>query len=307
MKQLSIKIKNRIRRIFNNENKETLHLNTYDNIKEKSIIEMYGALRHEAHRLEKAVYNNLLESKTNIYDQKYLKVKEIQEVIIQSNPNEIDNPVYQWSLKITESYPNIKTDFVNAYSSEINTVNFKEGDRLLKLFEERRSCRIWGEPLSQQEIEKLIPNLLHAAKWAPNSGNRQAIRLRPIIETKEKELLIGLKEKHCYTASLLIYVGIDTRLYGALSSFEESMYLDGAAAISQMSIYIESIGLGTSWNHFGLDMISSRQTNIEQYDKFKDELKIPDYIMPIAILAIGKPIIKTPPPARMPNNTFLLK
>ncbi len=307
MKQLFSRIKRRIKWFLSSRNKETLHLNTYDNIEEKSLIEIYGALRHEAHRLEKAFYNNLLESKTSIYDQKYLKVKEIQDIIIRKNPDEINNPVYQWSIKITESYPNIGNQFVKAFSSKTKSLNFKEGNWLLEQYKERRSCRMWGEPLSRLEIEKLIPNLVQAAKWAPNSGNRQAIRLRPITEKHEKELLVGLKEKHCYSAPLLIYAGIDTRLYGALSSFEESMYLDGAAAITQMTIYLETIGLGTSWNHFGLDMINSRQANVEQYEKFKTGLKIPDFIMPIAILAIGKPIIKTPPPARMPDNTFLIK
>ena len=103
-----------------------------------------------------------------------------------------------------------------------------------------------------------------------------------------------------------MFIGVDTRLYGALSYFEESMYLDAAAAITQMVIYIESIGLGSSWNHFGLDMIKSRPSNVSIYNRFISELAIPSYIMPIAILAIGKPKLITPEPERMPDNIFLI-
>ena len=72
------------------------------------------------------------------------------------------------------------------------------------------------------------------------------------------------------------------------------MYLDASAAIMQMTLYIESIGLGSSWNHFGLDMINSRPSNPRLYHNFKTELNIPSYIIPIAILAIGKPAFIPP-------------
>lgn len=293
-------------RLIKKKSNHTPALNNYDNLKAKSLVEIYAALRHETHRLEKAVYNNLLDSKRFIYDEKQKKIKDIQKLILEINPNEYDNPVFQWSLNISESYPNLKEKFIKKYSSPGKKIDFERGNEIIELLKNRRSNRLWGEPLSKEEINQILNKIIQAAKWAPNSGNRQAVRFKPIFKKNEKEQLIGLKEQHCYNASLLIFVGVDSRLYGALSTFEECMYLDAAAAITQIIIYLETIGFGSSWNHLGQDMINSRPGNIEKYRVFAQNLKIPEYIIPIAIIAIGRPQLITPAPERMPDNYYLL-
>lgn len=280
--------------------------NDYTNLNDKSIVEIFCALRHETHRLEKAYYNNQHGTKKIEYHNKLLKIISIQDLIQEKYPEETKSPVYLWSKNISNSYPDIEKNFIHKYGKNPKKIELSKGEDIISLLKNRRSCRLWTDTLNRDEIQSIIPNLVEAAKWAPNSGNRQAVRLKPIIDDKEKKLLVGIKEAHCYSAPLLMFIGVDTRLYGALSYFEESMYLDAAAAITQMVIYIESIGLGSSWNHFGLDMIKSRPSNVSIYNRFISELAIPSYIMPIAILAIGKPKLITPEPERMPDNFFLI-
>jgi nitroreductase len=101
-------------------------------------------------------------------------------------------------------------------------------------------------------------------------------------------------------------VGVDKRLYGALSEFEECMFLDAGAAITQMVLFADQIGLGTSWNHFGLDLINSREINKNLYANFSAKLNIPDYIVPVAILSIGKPFLIPPKPERMEIEKYIL-
>lgn len=300
------KIVNRIIKLLSHSNTEkAIKLNEYTSLESKSLVELYAALRHEAHRIEKAEYNNLLQTKRNIYDEKIDKVKGIQNLILEKDRSAKENPVFKWSEDITNNYPDISKFVVN--NSQVpKELNIEYGRRFKQDLINRRSCRIFEEELDKELVKTIINDLIEVAKWAPNSGNRQAIRLKPITATEEKNLLVGIKEKHCYTAPLLIYTGVDSRLYGALSTSEECMYLDAAAAITQMILYIDQIGLGASWNHFGLDMINSRKPNIDIYNNFVKVLNLPDYIIPIAIIAIGRPKIITPTPERMPNSYFVI-
>lgn len=300
------RIKNIIFSLISSPKKEAITLKDYSNIKNSSIVEIYSALRHEVHRIEKAAYNNILDDKKDIFEKKVLKARNIQQIIQEKDPQYSSNPVYIWSNQILESYPHIISDFTNKYSKERKEFDLKNRDSFLTSLKERRSCRLWDESISNIDLTNLIDSFIDAAIWAPNSGNRQAVRIRPIYKKEEKELLIGIKEKHCYTAPLIFYIGIDKRLYGALSTFEECMYLDAGAAITQMILFADSIGLGSCWNHFGIDMIYSRASNIPIYENFKKKLDLPEYITPIAILSVGYPALITPQPARMSKEYFLI-
>jgi len=279
---------------------------TYDNLAEMNLMELYAALRHEVHRVEKSDYNGILSDKRQFFDLKISKIKQIQDSILSRDENALNNPVYKWSLKVVESYPDIINEFTYKLSTSPETFDPSKGDFYLSMIKKRRSCRLWDHSFPVQKLLDLTDNFIEAAIWAPNSGNRQAVRIRPIFENTEKELLKGIKEKHCYTAPLLFFIGVDKNLYGALSTNEECIYLDASAAITQIIHYAENIGLGSCWNHFGLDMIYSRETNIPIYKNFMEMLKIPSNIVPIAILAIGKPLLIPPVPERMPKDSFLI-
>lgn len=300
------RIKNIIRTFLSTTPKDEVSLKDYSDINESSLVEIYSALRHEVHRIEKAAYNNILFEKKETFDSKVLKAKDIQKTIQEKDPQYLSNPVYTWSNQILESYPQIIENFTNKYSGERKELNIHDKDSFINRLRNRRSCRLWDESDSEINYSSLIDKFIEAAIWAPNSGNRQAVRIRPIYKKEEKDLLIGIKEKHCYTAPLIFYIGIDKRLYGALSTFEECMYLDAGAAITQMILFADSIGLGSCWNHFGVDMIYSRTSNIPIYENFKKQLNLPDYIIPIAILSVGYPSLITPKPERMPKEYFLI-
>jgi nitroreductase len=304
MKIILVKIYNKFRILFKKKNK-IQQLNNYSDVSNKSRIEIYAALRHETHRIEKAVYNGLIKTKYNEYYSKSLKVIELQNVLLLKNPDEIKNPVFIWSKKIIDNFNLLNDKFVIPNSTIPLSFDEYNGQKFIEMVKRRRSSRVWDEGFTYDKLLEFIPSFIEAAIWAPNSGNRQAIRIRPIYKQEEKELLIGLKEKHCYSAPLLFFVGIDSRLYGALSNFEECMYIDASAGITQMILFAESMNLGSCWNHFGLDMINSRQSNVEQYNVLTKKLNIPNYILPIAIISVGKHAYITPAPERMPLEDFV--
>lgn len=281
-------------------------IGTYEILKFKTIVELYSLLMHETHRIEKASYNDLLRNKKSVFDKKVEKIKYIQNLIVSMDPAAKNNPVIQWCSRIIEGYPELNFNYVEKYSTLPRQFNIEFGEKVLLTYSSRRSCRLWGGLLDTEDIRKIIIGLIRAIKWAPNSGNRQGVRIKPLIAEKDRHLLIGLKERHCYSAPLVIFVGVDKRVYGAISSNEECIYLDAAAAIMQMILYIHSIGLGSCWNHFGLDMINSRSNNVKAFNIFKKSLNISDYIIPIALISIGVPKLITPAPERMPDSFFLL-
>ena len=127
-----------------------------------------------------------------------------------------------------------------------------------------------------------------------------------MTEPSEKELLRGVKERHTLLAPLLIFVGSDTRVYGALGEAERSIYLDSAAAIMQMALVAHSTGLGVCWNHFADDLLESRPSNLSSYEEFARAVGIDSYIAPIAIVAIGRPAFLPPEVSRTKVDDLLL-
>ena len=148
--------------------------------------------------------------------------------------------------------------------------------------------------------------MIDAARWAPNSGDRQPIRFKIIVEPQEKALLAGLKEEHCYAAPCLIFVGSDRRFYGGLGQNEAGIYIDAAAAAMQMVLTAHAAHFGVCWNHFSRDLIESRERNRTVYEQFAQAMNIPGYVEPVAIIAFGHAAFHPPVPPRMSVDSMLL-
>ncbi|PLW99341.1 MAG: hypothetical protein C0593_03440 [Marinilabiliales bacterium] len=270
--------------------------------------ELLGLMRHEAHRVEKSVYNNILDKKRAYYDQKYQLINQITSILLKRDTKYADHPSIIWAGKINLAYPDIEKNFVNTYSSE-SGVN----DDFIKInpedyFFTRRSCRVWSKQQpSKEELEAVSERLISIGIHAPNSGNRQPWKFAVLIDKDEKEVLKGLKERHCYSAPLLIFVGVDKRLYKPAEHLENCLYIDAAAAATQMIIAAHMLGYGTCWNHLGEDLINSRTMNKESYAKLCRLKNIEHYVTPVAIIAIGMPEFIPPEPSRVNLDDVLLK
>ena len=202
---------------------------------------------------------------------------------------------------------NCKKKFIDKYSQPAKEVSFEKVEMRLESMRFRRSCRVWSEnQMSELELHEFALKLVQAAIYAPNSGNRQAWRFAILIDPDEKRMLKGLKEKHCYTAPLLIFVGMDSRFYRAAGHLNNCLYLDAGAAISNMIHLAHECGLGTCWNHLGEELINSRKLNVEIYQKFCKQKNIPNYIKPAGILAIGRPEFIPPMPERLGLKEYIL-
>ncbi|MBE3667131.1 hypothetical protein BOO35_18865 [Vibrio navarrensis] len=271
--------------------------------------ELLSLMKHEAHRIEKSIYNGIFEDKKNIYIEKFNRIKNIVS-ILEERKELISDPSYLWAKDIFLTFNDLENGFIEPRSLNAKSFDMERLNVSSEILNSRRSTRVWSKcQLEKNEFEKISNILINCGIHAPCSGNRQPWKFLPMIDQKEKMLLKGLKEEHCTSAPLLIFVGMDKRVYGSLSGkYDESaMYLDAGACIMAMISAANDAGLGTCWNHFAKDMIFARKSNIQRYSEFSNYMKIPDYIEPMAILAIGIPEFLPPVPVRLSVENVKIK
>lgn len=271
--------------------------------------ELLSLMRHESHRIEKAVYNNILSEpeKSKAYQETRKRLGIIYK-ILNERGYPPDEPTVTWSRRIYDDFDNLETDFIQRNSLAAPDFDPNAAEPFIEFLRSRRSVRVWAKDQPDEHVLiRTAYDMINAARWAPNSGNRQAWRFLILREKKEKELLRHIKENHCTNAPLLVFVGMDTRLYGALGKSERSIFIDAGAAIMQMLLVAQKCGLGACWNHLADDLINSRKTNHRIYDRFSAYMNIPEYIAPIAIIAIGRPEFIPPRPARMEIEALMLR
>lgn len=279
----------------------------YTNLENKSTVELLALMRHETHRIEKAVYNNILEAKQSAYVLKRDRVLEIYDVLERRGIRRSE-PTWEWSRAIIAAFDALESDFINARSQPSPAIDVSQIDPFLEFLQSRRSVRVWSDtqpsaPVLRAAAEKMID----AAKAAPTSGDRQPWRFRIIDSASEKRLLTGVKEAHCTSAPISIFVGMDRRVYGALGSMESGLYIDAGAAIMQMYLLAHAAGFGMCWNHFARDLIESRPQNEKIYEHFRVSLSIPEYVEPVAIVAFGAGRFVPPMPARTDSADLIVE
>ena len=273
---------------------------------ELSPAELLAFARHDAHRIEKAFYNRIFWPKHDYYELRRANV--LRSVsLLKEQEFDAREPTLVWAQNIAETFDQLEDRFIKPRSSAPRPIDEAASDGFLALVSSRRSSRVWAEEQPPREaLEGFARRMIDAARWAPNSGNRQPWRFRIISDDAEKLLLKGIKEEHCYAAPCLVFVGSDRRVYGALGRDEAGIHIDAGAATMQMVLAAHASHFGVCWNHFSRDLIESREVNRELYVKFARALGIPDYIEPIAIVAFGAAEFHPPVPPRMDVDSLLL-
>ena len=170
---------------------------------------------------------------------------------------------------------------------------------IMSLIRTRRSVRTWTEAPVDGGILELI---LEAARWAPSSGNRQAVRLVVLQSPECKEAVVRLKEAFLGRAPLVILVGLDLRVYSSEEIWGGLPLLDAAAAIENMLLVAHAHGLGCCWSKFTAD---DWQEHPEMYFEAKRKLKLPGSFRPASLIAVGHPARPTRTPPRKEIEEFV--
>ncbi len=142
---------------------------------------------------------------------------------------------------------------------------------LIKLLMSRRSIRKFKrEPVP----EDLILRILDAARYAPSAKNSQPWSFIII----EDEMIKGKLGKIHRWASPLLRAPLAIVVACDREASPTSYLVDCANAVMYMMLAAHALGLGTVW-------IQSLR-NIEE---IREIIKLPDRLIPVAILAVGWP------------------
>lgn len=266
--------------------------------------EILSIAKHEGHRIEKAYYAGYM--KTEKFSTYYNSKKTIAKALdVLKERGEFEGrPDTLWLQMIHDSFYQMD----ELMNHEIKPVPAFDPIKLVefgKFSRERRSTRRWAQSnLPEDSLYEIAKALIECAKWAPCSGNRQPWYFRILTKDEDKELLRGIKEEHCISAPLIIFLGNNKTSYGAIGNREHGIYVDGGAAAMQMVMAAHNAGLGSCWNHFCKDFVYSRPKNLRIFKQFYRKMNIPDEIEPIALIAFGIPAFVSPPPERAPFESL---
>lgn len=267
--------------------------------------EIIAIAKHEAHRIEKAHYVGMLNKRASYYASSHRVLRQCLAILAKRQANNQERADLAWLHRICRDYPDLNA-FVQEGATPVSIPDFGRIEDELKMLKSRRSSRVWAAEQPEKEtLVNWVKKLIEAATWAPCSGNRQPWYFHLLAEEREKLLLKGIKEEHCYTAPVVVFVGMDRRAYGALGVSEQGLYVDAGAAAMQMVTLATRLGLGSCWNHFCRDLIYSRPRNIKIYKNFAHALDIPPEIEPVCLIAFGIPAFISPPPERPPVDALL--
>ncbi len=140
----------------------------------------------------------------------------------------------------------------------------------------RRSIREYTEePVSRNEVNELLA----AAMAAPSAGNSQCWQF---VVIDDETLKRKIPEINPYAvmikkAPVGVLVCGDLRLEKAPGFWVQ----DCSAAIQNMLLAAHALGLGAVWT--GIHPVE------ERVRRFRELLKLPDHIMPLGLVVIGRP------------------
>jgi len=154
-------------------------------------------------------------------------------------------------------------------------------DAMHALFSRRSIRKYTAEPVSDQTIKEV----LEAAMSAPSAGNQQPWH---VVVINNREVLDRIPEFHphslmCREAQIAILVCGDPSLEKHVGYWVQ----DCSAATENLLVAVHALGLGGVWVG-----VYPREERVAGFRKL---LKIPDHVIPFALIPIGHPAEQKPP------------
>ncbi len=154
-------------------------------------------------------------------------------------------------------------------------------DQMMILIRQRRSRRIFDKTPLTDEEKTLI---CEAAQYAPSSCNRQSLSLIFVEEPELKNFVAATISGGSQFFSQAPCILLLVSEAGDYRYPEDRMapFLDGAAAIQNIYLLCETMGLGCCWGSY------TSFGTVLQESEVRERLNIPDTYLIVASLAIGK-------------------
>jgi nitroreductase len=175
--------------------------------------------------------------------------------------------------------------------------NSRYNNEFMEIVRNRRSVRSWRNgTLKDDEFEHLV----NAAKWAPSSCNRQPWYFILTRDANKIKLLSEIRgQKFIGNAPSCILVLINMQSYDKAEA-SYTPFLDAGAAIQNLLLMAQLLGLGACWINFGPNEVDETKS-----EKVKTVFRIPAHYEVVSIIPIGHPKIVPLPPGRKDLSNIL--
>lgn len=193
-----------------------------------------------------------------------------------------ENNIKIWAIDILNQHSLLQDNKLipNINHTKFSNFNFDKCD-LIKLIKSRRSHRYFKNDAISKELIENLAEILH---WAPNSCNRQTVKIYVTTkkESIEKCLRLNGGATCMNTPPVFISFVSDTRSY-ILPVEREAAFIDVSLAAQNFMLLAHAQNLGTcvlNWTH--ASQIEERQ--------LRDELQIPQHELIIFNMILGYPL-----------------
>jgi nitroreductase len=208
-----------------------------------------------------------------------------------------DDELISWARKVLAEFEALEKE-ENERNSVLFDYNDLDPDLVWETIRTRRSIRRWKNKAVPREFVKKV---VEAGQWAPSACNRQSCRFLIIEGGESKTALVKLREAWLKFAPIIIFIGADRRNY-LENETNYVPYMDASMATQNMLLMAHSLGLGavvvktTGW-----EIKEGRSEKfIGMIENMMKTLAVPDYFIPVNIMAMGFPDRTPLEPARMP-------
>ncbi|HLE75279.1 MAG TPA: nitroreductase family protein [Candidatus Bathyarchaeia archaeon] len=175
--------------------------------------------------------------------------------------------------------------------------NGRYNNAFMEIVRNRRSVRSWENgKLKDNEFEHLV----NVARWAPSSCNRQPWYFILTRDANKIKLLSEIRgQKSIGNAPSCILVLINMQSYDKAEA-SYTPFLDAGAAIQNLLLMAQILGLGACWVNFGPNEVDETKR-----EKVKTVFRIPAHYEVVSIIPIGHPKIIPLPPGRKDLSNIL--
>jgi len=258
-----------------------------------------GKLQHLGHGMDLRLSSNRPVARTFIWEFEFFLDQIARKDIA------IDEPLF-WAFSV---YVAAKHGLGPQYRSGMARTSQKQAGHnpeigLLDAVVKRRSVRRWKpEPVEPADLERIV----ELARWAPSSCNRQLWKVLVVDTDSDKQFLTGyFANTFWLQAPVLAVILMDSTIYG--SNEKHYAYLDGAAFIQNMLLLAEAFGYGACWIGFkGWDTLGNVFMPAERCDEFYRHFDLKRLLVPVSMIALGRPEVVPRVPPRQGVGTILTK
>ena len=258
-------------------------------------------LRLYAHALDKGLHMDVFDP-----DRGHAALRACEDLLADPDVDRApEDPTLAWCREKVEQYRSRRTAVAAGRDSgplgrgpsDGAAAGEPTGEALRKLFENRRSCRAF---LDRPVSDETVRGLADAARWAPSSCNRQAVRIfatnDPVLAAACHATCRGCS---CFGERIPAFAAfcIDVRAYVHPQEFTVG-YVDGGLALQNFLVAAHAAGLGATPMAVGAE-------TAEQRARLRALLRIPACYAPTVHCTFGYPARWAEPAPRKPVDSML--